>query len=215
MAVETNEFDVVGLNEQLKMLDKLLASDPEMEKAIQDIIRTALKEARSELSGQAVSGLQMDSDPRQAKNAIKSAVYRQVLGGNLSLLSKRKAGTPHDTWLPSAHTGRGGNRRKRSERTRKLQSYWGSDRAFILRFLSQGVSNRELKRFRSDPRRANVKRGSRGGDVNKYGKTVNTGARGSIAPRKWFSGASLTAMRAAADNITARIEELIAERFNS
>lgn len=208
MVDKTEEFDVVGLNQQIKELDKIMASDPSMEKAIQDIIRAVLKEARDELSGQASSGLGMRSDPRQAYRAIKSTVYRQVLGGSLSLLNKRKAGSPHDTWLPSTHTGRGGNRRERSGRTTALQSYWGSDRGFILRFLNQGARDRKIK-FKSNPKR------NEWPSVSKWSKRPNSGNRGNISPRHWFGSASLSQMQEASAAITARIEELISERFNA
>ena len=214
MVEKTTAFEVVGLNEQLKKLESLLSTDPRMEEHLRGIIREVLKEARDELSRGASSGLGMKADPRQAYRAIKSAVYRQILGGNVSLLNKRKAGQPRDTWLPSDHTGRGGNRVKRSRRTINLQSYWGSDRSFILRFLNQGTDDRKMKHFRSDPHRKDIKRGSRGGDVSKYGKTVNTGARGRIAARNWFGSASRSAIQTATRALTARIEELIAERFN-
>ena len=208
MAEKTNEFDVVGLHEQIKELDRIMASDPAMEKAIQDIIRTALKDARSELSGQASSGLGMKADPRQAYRAIKSTVYRQVLGGSLSLFNKRRAGTPHDTWIPSVHTGRGGNRRTRSGRTVALQSYWGSDRGFILRFLNQGTTDRKIK-FKSNPKR------NEWPSVSKWSKNPNSGKRGKISPRPWFGNASYSQMQQAAAAITGRIEELITKRFNA
>ena len=213
MAIRTDAFDLEGFNELSKQLDRLLTSDPDMEKRLQGLIRDILKEARSELSGNAASGLQMQSDPRQAYRAIRSVVYRQILGGNVNILRKRKAGAPKDTWLPSSHTGRGGNRRTRGDRTKALQGYWGPDRGFILRFLNSGASNRAIKNFKTDPHRADVKRGSRGGDVSKYGKTVNTGARGNIAARNWFGNAGYYALVEAADKFTAYIENMIAEQF--
>ena len=208
----TEEFVTVGLNEQLKELDKLLASDPEMEKALRELVREVLMEARGELAADARSGLQMKGDPRDAYRAIRTTVYRQLLGGNVNILRKRKAGDPRDIWLPSGHTGRGGNRRPRSGRTKRLQSYWGPDRGFILRFLNQGASDRHIEHFRKDAHRDQVQRGSHGGDVNKYGKTVNTGNRGSIRGRNWFGSASYKEMQEAAEALTAKIEQLIAER---
>lgn len=213
MAQRTDAFDLEGFNELSKQLDRLLTSDPDMEKRLQGLIREILKEARSELSNNAASGLQMKSDPRQAYRAIRSVVYRQILGGNVNILRKRKAGSPHDTWLPSSHTGRGGNRRTRGDRTKQLQGYWGPDRGFILRFLNSGAVKRSIRNFKTDPHRADVKRGSRGGDVTKYGKTVNTGARGNIAARNWFGNAGQHALEQAADKFTAYIENMIAERF--
>ena len=142
---KTGAFKVVGLDAQMKQLDALLTKDPGMEKAVKGIIREALKMVRRKLSGGASAGLRMKNDPRQAYKAIKMAVYRRILGGNVSILQKRKAGAKHDMWLPSGHVGRGGNRRKRSQRTIDLQSYYGEDRGFILRFLNQGTQERAIK----------------------------------------------------------------------
>ena len=205
MAQLTKAFMVVGLNQQIKMLDKLLASDPDMEKAIQKIIREVLLKARGELAADARSGLQMDSDPRDAYRAIRTTVYRQLLGGNVNILRKRKAGDPRDMWLPSGHTGRGGNRRPRSGRTKRLQSYWGYDRGFVLRFLNQGTDDRAIKYL----------------ETNKSGKTrwVSNasiyGNRGRIKPRNWFGQASLRVLEDEIGVLTSRIEELISEQFNS
>lgn len=187
----------------------MLASDPEMEKAIREIIRTALKELRGELSGAAKQGLDMKSDPRQAYKAIKTTVYRQVLGGNVSILNRRRAGAPQDTWMPSTHTGRGGNRRKRSGRTKSLQSYWGYDRGFVLRFLNQGTTQRAIKYLELTPRADYGHKSRMVSRPDKYGN------RGSIRPRNWFGRASLEALQDEMGVITARIEELILGRFNS
>jgi hypothetical protein len=58
-----------------------------------------------------------------------------------------------------------------------------------------------------------VKRGSQGGDVSKYGKTTNTGRRGNIAPRNFFSTSSHTAMQKAARELTTLIDELIKQEM--
>lgn len=87
-------------------------------------------------------------------------------------------------------------------------SYDGSDRAFILRFLNQGTNGRVIE-FHSDSHRSQVKRGSQGGDVSKYGKTTNTGSRGRIAPRNFFSTSSHTAMMKAAEQLTILIDDMI------
>lgn len=208
-------FDTEGLNELTKKLDAMLSTDREMEKAVRGIISDVLKAVRAQLSSNASAGLQMKSDPHEAKRAIKTTVYRQILGGNVSILSKRKAGAMIDTWLPSTHTGRGGNRRKRGGRTKALQSYRGSDRGFILRFLNQGTDSRTIMNFQVDDRRGNVRRGSRGGDVSKYGKTVNTGNRGTITARNWFGSASQSVLQAKSQLLADLIDKLIEERIKA
>ena len=90
--------------------------------------------------------------------------------------------------------------------------YAGESRAFILRFLNQGTNGRTIE-FNSDSHRSQVNRGSQGGDVNKYGKTTNTGSRGRIAPRNFFGTSSHNAMQKAASELTQLIDELIKQEM--
>ena len=83
-------FEVDGIVRQKQELESLLMSNPEMEKKVQGLIRKVLLAARRTISGDAKGVIK--SDPRQAYKAVKSAVYRRILGGNVSILSKRKAG---------------------------------------------------------------------------------------------------------------------------
>lgn len=209
MAITTDAFEIEGFVEQQKALEALLMKNPAMEKKVQSLIRKVLSVARRDIGNAA--GDAMESDPRKAYKAVKTAVYRQILGGNVSLYQKRHASKSGGTYEPQ-HTlqegQRGGNRRPRSERTKKLQSYMGSDRGFILRFLEGGVNSRGIA-FTYDSHRAKVKRGSQGGDLHKYGKTINTGRRGNISPRNFFGTSSQQAMQKAADQLTQLINELI------
>ena len=91
-------------------------------------------------------------------------------------------------------------------------NYAGSERAFILRFLNQGTQGRSIE-FRYDAARENVKRGSQGGDLKKYGKTINTGNRGNIAPRNFFGNRSHMEMEQAAKNLEALIDNLIKQEI--
>lgn len=184
-----------------------MMSNPDMEKKVQGLIRKVLMEARKEIG----SGIKFKhGDPRQAYKAVKTAVYRRILGGSVSILNKRRAGTPGNYEPPrTLRPGqRGGNRRTRSDRTQQIMNYQGSSRAFVLRFLNQGTQGRSIE-FRYDAARENVKRGSRGGNVSKYGKTINTGRRGNIAPRNFFGQLAPSAMDKAAENLTNLIDELI------
>lgn len=210
MASIDSSFDVDGLVQQRKELDALLMSNPAMEKKVQGLIRKVLMAARRAVARAAQQPSVMKTDPRQAYKAVRTAVYRRILGGNVNILRKKRAGamgayTSPRTLEPGQ---RGGNRRSRSERTAALQSYQGSDRGFILRFLNAGTRERFIK-FHYDSRRANVNRGIRGGNVRKYGITTNTGSRGSIAPRNWFAKNSIVAMEGAAAVLEYLIDELI------
>jgi hypothetical protein len=207
MADISGAFEVDGLVRQKEALESLMMSNPAMEKKVQGLIRKVLMAARRTVANSAKDA--MKSDPRKAYQAVKTAVYRQILGGNVSILNKR--GTRFDSYEPprTLQPGqRGGNRRKRTDRSNRLLHYAGSSRAFVLRFLNAGTQGRVID-FTSDPRRARVNRGSQGGNLQKYGKTVNTGRRGSIRPRNFFATSSHTAMMKAADQLTALIDDLI------
>ena len=177
-----------GLVEQRQELENLMMSNPAMEKKVQGLIRKVLMTARRQVSGD-IKG-DISNDPRQAYKAVKSAVYRRILGGNISILSKRHAGKHGpvppivhklETQLNSKGNHRGGNRMPRSRRTEDLLTYQGADRGFILRFLNAGTDVRES----------------------------SIGNRGSIAPRNFFATSSQKAMEKAAEQLDALIEDLI------
>ena len=212
MAITTDAFEIDGFVQQQKELEALLMSNPAMEKKVQALIRKVLMQARRAIGEVAADA--MDSDPRQAYKAVTTAVYRQILGGNVSLYRKKRASAARSNYEPprTLREGqRGGNRRTRSGRTKQLQSYMGSDRGFVLRWLEGGVNGRVIE-FRNDPHREKIKRGSQGGDLKKYGKTTNTGSRGNIAPRNFFGTSSQTAMQKAAEQLTQLIDKLIKEQ---
>ena len=188
MADISGEFEVDGIVRQKQELESLLMSNQQMEKKVQGLIRKVLLVARKQI-GDTAKG-EMKSDPRQAYKAVKSAVYRQILGGNVSILNKRKAGTrgpvppvyhalEHRTNSKGNH--RGGNRMPRSRRTEDLLTYHGADRGFILRFLNAGTSDRNSR----------------------------IGHRGSIGARNFFATSSQQAMEKAAEQLDNLIEELI------
>lgn len=185
-----SNFVVEGLVEQIQQLDALLASNPEMEKKMRRVISKVMIKAWKWTQKEIASDPALKNDPRHAAKAVRKAVYRRILGGNINILRKKRATegasnyTPTRTLKPGQ---RGGNRRLRSERTHRMDSYNASDRGFILYWLNSGTGKRQQRGFRNDPHRSQVKRGSQGGDVNKYGKTVNTGARGRIAARNVFA----------------------------
>lgn len=212
----TDAFKVEGFVEQKKELDRLLMSNPAMEKKVQGLIRKVLSAVRTNMSKEAQAA--MKEDPRKAARAIRTMVYKRILGGNVNILNKKRANGGGGRYTPTRtlKSGqRGGNRRPRSERTMKLDSYYGSDRGFILRFLNQGTpGNRNLRSFRIDPAREHVHRGSQGGDLKKYGKTINTGYRGHITARNWFGPRSQHEMERAAENLSQFIDRLIQEELN-
>ena len=206
-----DNFEIDGFVKQREELERLMMGNPAMEKKVQGLIRKVLMAARREIG----RGIKFaHGDPRQAYKAVKTAVYRQILGGSVSILNKR--GVKFDNYEPprTLRAGqRGGNRRVRSDRSNKLMHYAGESRGFVLRFLNAGTQGRAIE-FNYDEARENVHRGSQGGNIKKYGKTINTGYRGNIAPRNFFGQLAPSAMNRAAEQLTKLIDDMIKQEFN-
>ena len=166
---------------------RLMFTDKETRNRIRKIIREELKDTAKRLREDA--RYEMNEDPRKAYRAVKSTVYRKILGGNVSILNPKRAGQRYqlirDRKLDRNPYQRGGNRRPRSARTDQVDSYFGRDRAFILRFISSGTDVRQTK----------------------------YGTRGSIAPRNWFPNMAPHEIELAAGNLAEVIEEELAEAY--
>lgn len=176
------ENEYVSVEVRAKV-EKLLSSDPDMRKKLRKIMGNVLRKARTDLSKDAKRAL--PNDPRQAYKAVKHTVYRRIVGGNLSILSKRKASNirVHVEKERKLKNGqRGGNRIKRTARTESLDSYWGADRGFILRFINSGAGLKDKRKSR-------------------YGN------RGSIKARNWFQNASHAQMVKASELFCKMIDD--------
>jgi len=179
----------VELNQQLAEAQsvafaRLMFTDKETRNRIRKIIREELKDAAKRLREDA--RYEMNEDPRKAYRGVKSTVYRKILGGNVSILNPKKAGPRYqlikDRKLDHNPYQRGGNRRLRSARTEQIDSYFGRDRAWILRIISSGTVERSTK----------------------YGN------RGSITARSWFQNMAPHEMELAAGNLAEVIDEELA-----
>ena len=102
-----------------------------MEQYIRTAIAYVMEQARRDVVSAAKDA--MESDPRGAAKAIRRTLYKQVLGANLNILNKKRAG--------AAGSAPGGSR-GRLQRTEQIMSYRGSDRGFILRFINAGTKER-------------------------------------------------------------------------
>jgi hypothetical protein len=183
-------------------LQAAMTTDPKMRKVIQQHIREALFEARRDV----MAAFPAEHDPREARRAIRTSVYDKVLGGNINILTGKKAqGTnsyePQRTLTPGQ---RGGNRRKRSERTKQIMSYAPLDRGFILRFVNSGTKTRVIG-FRNTLKGNRTRYENRVYRINR-GDKARTGNRGAIAPRNWFKQSAESALGTAAANIAEMIE---------
>ena len=197
---DNGTIEITGLDERIKKFDEASTKNPEMQRRIREVIRATLAKVRKSLQGQAQSGLQMQSDPRKAYKAVRMAVYRRIFGGQVNILQSNKAGAGHYYEPPRHPSHRGGNRMAQSGRTRKMMSYQGSERGFILRFLNQGTDVRytggrngrtESERFRF---------------IESHG---GLGHRGSIAARNWFGSASQRELENAAANLDKMIDDIV------
>ena len=197
IALDINDNVLV---EQRKVLEQALSTNPKTQKALQKLIRQVVKQARTEVVG----GINFkDGDPRGAAQAVRTAVYKKILGANLNIYSSRKAHGRTSYEPPRHPSSRGGNRRLRSARTAQIMSYGPLDRGFILRWINDGVDGRNIN-FTANQRRK----------VDKWNKHPNTGNRGSISPRHFFRGAGERALAQAADNLATLIDTELADMLN-
>lgn len=179
---------VFGVDVNDAMLGRLMTSEPMMAGYIRKLIRQVLKEARKKLTQDAKR--YMKSDPRKAARAVKFSVYKNLFGGNVSILQK-KAGTAgakyelirQRTLQPGQ---RGGNRRTRYESRNRLDYYYGADRGYILRFIGSGTVPR----------------------------TSRFGNRGSIRQSDWFGHTAPWHVEEAANQVAEAINEYVRQQTN-
>ena len=176
-------------------LEKMLTTDPTMAEYIKTAIGYVLEQARKDTMNEIAGKLQ--SDPRGAARAVRRTLYKQILGGNLNILRKKKAGKKGD--VPPTTRGR-------LAETERYMSYQGSDRGFILRFLNAGTKERVAKHMNGHAILRSERRG------NRHYVTSTIGSRGAIAGRDFFGPASRSAMNEAAALLTKELEKIIAEQ---
>lgn len=191
IALDVNDSIVV---EQRKVLEQALSTNPKTQKALQKLIREVVMEARAKIMQRVPF-----NDPRDARKSIRTAVYKKILGANINIYNSHRAHGHSDYEPPrKLRPGqRGGNRRTRSVRTNTVMHYGPYDRGFILRFLNDGTTDRNITKL------------TRVEGTNKYrwsslGGTY--GNRGRIAPRHWFKGLSEEMLVAQADKLANLID---------
>lgn len=200
---DSGTIEITGLEERIKQFGEASTKNPMMRKRINEVIRATLSKVRKSLQAQAQSGLQMQSDPRKAYKAIKMAVYRKIFGGNVSILSPRRAGTLRFYEPPRHPSHRGGNRMKREKdgRTETMMSYTGGDRWMILQWLNNGTKGRYALSGRN---------GSAREDYDSFIlRTGGRGRRGSIGARNWFGPRSSQELQNAATNLDKMIDDIV------
>lgn len=200
------EADNLVILQEQKALEAALSTNPKTQKALQKLIREAVLAARQSVVQAIKFG---NGDPRETRRAVRSTVYRKVLGGNLNILNSKKEHQRGSYIPPRAKPSgkRGGNRRPRSPRTIKMLGYSWFERQFILRFVDSGTKQRFIG-FR------NAAKSNR----NRYREVKQrwdlcgnrTGNRGSIAARGFFARYGERAMEMAAEKLAGLIETELA-----
>lgn len=198
---KTEAFKIEGFAEAKKKLEAIMTEDPTFRHRLHAAMSKILKEVRNATA----SGIKGDipADPRQAYRAVRHAVYKRILGGQVNILSKRKAGRPGNYRKPQKGLpARGGNRWGRSERTIALEGYTGTDRGFVLRFLNAGTDDRYIRSYTAkDGNRYSIKPRRKDGD------------RGRIAARNFFGPTSQKEMEQATVKLQDLIDSIINETF--
>lgn len=191
LGLEVNDAVVI---DQRKFLEQALSTDPKTVKVLQGLIRDVIMQARARV----ISELNFkNGDPRRSRRAVRTAVYKQILGANINIYnSRRRHGTQNYTPPRTLRPGqRGGNRRPQSQRTIDLQSYAPEDRGFILRFVNDGTNDRVIPFTPHEDRKP-----------SKWNKHPNTGNRGRIGDTNFFGRAGERAMTMAADKLADLID---------
>ena len=191
VSLEVNDAVVL---EQKQILEHALSTNPKTQAALRKLIRKVIKEARKETIG----NIHFENgDPRGARQSVRTAVYKKILGANINIYNSKKAhGVSNYTPPRKGSTGRGGNRRPRI--SRDLGKYGPLDRGFILRWVNDGMT-------KTVPRLINFTE-REGRRVDKWNKHPNTGNRGSITARNFFRGAAEPTLVRAADNLANLID---------
>lgn len=202
---DNGTIEITGLSEFEAKLQKLKTDNPDFEKRLRGAIRKVLGEVRAKMQGDAQSGLQMQSDPRKAYKAVRYAVYKRLLGGQVNILDPRRVQkAPYNPPRKQRTSLRGGNRMTRSDRTQDLLDYFGASRAFVLRFLNAGT----------EPRYNGGRNGRTQEQRDKF--ILNHGGRafrGAISGRNWFGPRSHAEMQRAAYHIQEIIDKVINDEF--
>lgn len=200
-------------------MDRLMKFSPGFERRLQKVIDQALVEVRKGMVSHA--GSQIPNDDKGAKRAIRRIVYRQIIGGQVNILKKRRAGQLVDE-DEIATSNANQYWRRRGYKTGQMLRYNGSDRGFILRFANAGTVPRTSTTMDAHPiKRKSVSErpamhGVRKG-VREPFKSSIIGYRGRMGlsgARNFFSE-SESKMQNEVPELSTRIQQLIVQEFNA
>lgn len=175
--------DVIDV--EVKKLDQLMTTNPELRKRFREIIHDDLWKTRNAVVRN-IQSIFLNGDPMEARRAIRNIVYQKLLGGNLNILTPKRGTanwkvTQKQRKVEQNPHMRGGNRRRRSRDTIRREGYEGKARGFILRFVDSGTDTRETR----------------------------YGSRGAIAPRRFFEQTAKAGLDVMAQHVSMLIEQEI------
>lgn len=201
---------VEGTIEMKAQLERLMKFDPSFEKRLQGVIDQALVAVRKGMVSDAKG--KIPNDPRGAARAVRRSVYRQVLGGQVNILKKRKAGALMSEDIVGVPNGKQYWRR-RGYKTGQMMRYKGSDRGFILRFANAGTDVRTSPNMDGHPmyRKSISER-----PKNRTYKSSTLGNRGQMGltnARNFFQN-SEARMESQLPTLETMISNLIKEEFS-
>jgi len=201
-------IEITGLDEFRGRLERLMKFDPTFEKRVQKVIDQALVEVRRGVVKDAKEA--MKEDPRNAARAVRRIVYRQILGGQVNILKKRRAGKLIDEDKVK-YSNANQHWRRRGNTTGRIMRYQGSDRGFILRFANAGTMDRATVNIDNHPfyRKDVDERPAHRHYVNNH----TLGYKRRNKSTNFFSKAE-GHMRAELPSLAERVQELIVEEFN-
>ena len=166
-------------------LEKLLRTDPTMEQYMQTAVGYVLEQARRDVVSAAAAAI--PNDPRHAARAVRQILYKQILGGNINILRKKRAGKAGN--VPASS-------RARSRVTERMLGYQGSDRGFILRFVNAGTVERQVSSINDHPIRSG-----------------NKASRGSIDGKNFFGPAAKQALEQAVPLLQAEFDKIVKQQM--
>lgn len=178
----TGEKFSIDTREVMKAFEGLRLDEVAKRKDLRKIVRKEIGDVRKKVV-QAAAGA-MATDPNRSRNAVLGTVYKNVIGGSVSLFDRK---VKKMRLVKQKRGGASGIIRNRyvSDRTKQIRGYMPENRGFILRFLNKGTQARTAN--------------GRGGRGN----------RGAITGKNFFEPVATAGMRMAAENMRRQVDKMI------
>ena len=174
----------------VKNIESMMTENPDMRDRLMAVIKEDMMKARNAVVNNLSNAFE-NGDPMEARRAVRHVVYKSILGGNLNILNMQR-GTASWKYISKEKKVQqnphmvGGNRRKKSTKTYRMEGYEGRARGMILRWVNKGTNTRDTK----------------------YGN------RGAISARNFFGPRASAALNVVSQHLAQMIEEEIVKMYN-